>query len=134
MASRAQIEEAHDPRIPGVCRSAPERPVDVAAAGLAVDVAAAERPVDVAALGLPGANGGEVLPCESPDGELRLADGEVRLNVRLEHESVSLAQRRMAESPATSTDNSGRHPMNVHAGLESSSLAIRHVSWTLRGD
>ena len=95
----------------------------------------AELAVDVAAAELPGSNGAEVVLCESPGGEVGLdVRLDVRLVVRLERASVWLTHRQMAESPAATTENVGRHPMNVYAELESSSLAIRGVSRTLRGD
>jgi prophage maintenance system killer protein len=53
-------------------------------------------------------NGGEVVLYQSPD-------GEVRLDVRLEHESIWLTQKQMAELFGTSTDNVGRHVKNVYA-------------------
>ena len=56
----------------------------------------------------PDIPGGEVVLYESPD-------GDVRLDVRLEHESVWLTQRQMAELFDTSTDNVGLHLKNVYA-------------------
>ena len=56
----------------------------------------------------PETNGGEVVLYQSPD-------GEVRLDVRLDHESVWLTQKQMAELFDTSPDNVGLHLKNVYA-------------------
>jgi prophage maintenance system killer protein len=56
----------------------------------------------------PETNGGEVVLYQSPD-------GDVRLDVRLEHESVWLTQKQMAELFDTSPDNVGLHLKNVYA-------------------
>ena len=56
----------------------------------------------------PETNGGEVVLYQSPD-------GEVRLDVRLEHDSVWLTQKQMAELFDTSSDNVGLHLKNVYA-------------------
>jgi len=55
----------------------------------------------------PGHNGGEVILYQSPD-------GEVRLDVRLERESIWLSQKQMAELFDTTTDNVGLHLKNVY--------------------
>jgi len=55
--------------------------------------------------------GGEVLVYEAPD-------GEVRVDVRLERETVWLTQRQMAELFDTSTDNVGLHLKNVYSDNE----------------
>lgn len=52
------------------------------------------------------APGGEIVVYEAPD-------GEVRVDVRLERETVWLSQRQMAEIFDTSTDNVGLHLKNV---------------------
>jgi prophage maintenance system killer protein len=54
------------------------------------------------------APGGEVIVYEAPD-------GEVRVDVRLERESIWLSQRQMADLFGTSTDNVGLHLKNVYA-------------------
>jgi len=51
-------------------------------------------------------NGGEVVLYQSPG-------GEVRLDVRLEHETIWLTQKQMAQLFDTSTDNVGLHLKNV---------------------
>jgi len=56
----------------------------------------------------PEHNGGEVVLYQFPD-------GEVRLDVRLDHESIWLTQKQMAELFDTSTDNVGLHLKNVCA-------------------
>ena len=56
----------------------------------------------------PETNAGEVILYQSPD-------GEVRLDVRLEHDSVWLTQKQMAELFDTSSDNVGLHLKNVYA-------------------
>jgi len=55
--------------------------------------------------------GGEVLVYEAPD-------GEVRVDVRLERETVWLTQRQMAELFDTSTDNVGLHMKNIFSSNE----------------
>lgn len=52
------------------------------------------------------APGGEIVVYQAPD-------GEVRVDVRLERETVWLSQRQMAEIFGTSTDNVGLHLKNV---------------------
>ena len=52
-------------------------------------------------------SGGEVILYES-------SDGEVRIDVRLENESIWLTQRQMAELFDTSTDNIGLHLKTVY--------------------
>ncbi len=51
---------------------------------------------------------GDVVLYQSPD-------GEVRLDVRLEHDTIWLTQKQMAELFDTSTDNVGLHLKNVYA-------------------
>jgi prophage maintenance system killer protein len=58
-----------------------------------------------------GAPGGKVLVYEAPD-------GGVRVDVRLEHDSVWLTQRQMAELFDTSTDNVGLHLKNIFSDGE----------------
>ena len=53
-----------------------------------------------------GPTGGEVVVYEAPD-------GEVRVDVRLERETLWLSQRQMAEVFDTSTDNVGLHLRNI---------------------
>ena len=55
----------------------------------------------------PAAPGGEVIVYESPG-------GEVRVDVRLESESVWLTQRQMAKVFRTSTDNVSLHLKNIY--------------------
>lgn len=55
-----------------------------------------------------GAPGGEVVVYEDPV-------GEVRVDVRLERETIWLSQRQMADLFDTSTDNVGLHLRNVFA-------------------
>lgn len=55
--------------------------------------------------------GGEVLVYEAPD-------GGVRVDVRLEHDTVWLTQRQMADLFVTSTDNVGLHLKNIFADGE----------------
>lgn len=57
------------------------------------------------------APGGEVLVYEAPD-------GGVRVDVRLDHDTVWLTQRQMAELFDSSTDNIGLHLKNVFADSE----------------
>jgi hypothetical protein len=52
--------------------------------------------------------GGEIALYEAPD-------GQVRLDVRLERETIWLSQKQMAELFDTSTDNVGLHLKNVYA-------------------
>lgn len=59
----------------------------------------------------PTTPGGEVLVYEAPD-------GEVRVEVRLERETVWLTQRQMAALFDTSTDNVGLHLRNIFASNE----------------
>ncbi len=56
-------------------------------------------------------SGGEVLVYQAPD-------GQVRVDVRLERETVWLTQKQMAELLGTSTDNVGLHLKNVYAEAE----------------
>jgi len=55
--------------------------------------------------------GGQVLVYEAPD-------GEVRVDVRLERETVWLTQQQMAELFDTSTDNVGLHLKNIFSSNE----------------
>ena len=57
------------------------------------------------------APGGEIVVYESPD-------GEVRVDVRLEEETVWLSQRDMATVFRTSTDNVGLHLKNIFSDQE----------------
>src|SRR2546422_927342 len=57
-------------------------------------------------------------PVDTPGGEIvvyEAPDGEVRVDVRLERETVWLSQKQMAELFDTSTDNVGLHLKNVYA-------------------
>ena len=63
-----------------------------------------------------GAPGGEVVVYESPD-------GEVRVDVRLEQETVWLSQRDMATVFGTSIDNVGLHLKNIFSDEELSEKA-----------
>ncbi len=70
-------------------------------------------------------NGGEVVLYQSPD-------GEVRLDVRLEHESIWLTQKQMAELFGTSSNNISLHLGNVYQegelaedGTAKDSLVVR---------
>lgn len=61
-----------------------------------------------------------------PGGEIQVyeaADGGVRVEVRLERETVWLTQRQMAELFDTSTDNVGLHLKNIYADQELEELA-----------
>lgn len=58
---------------------------------------------------------------ETPGGEVAVyegADGVVRVDVRLDHETVWLTQRQMAELFETSTDNIGLHLLNIFGDKE----------------
>ena len=57
---------------------------------------------------IPASPGGEVIVYESPD-------GEGRVDVRFDQDSVWLTQRQMADVFQTSTDNVGLHLKNVYA-------------------
>jgi hypothetical protein len=67
------------------------------------------------------AGGGEVVVYEAPD-------GEVRVDVRLEQETVSLSQEQTADLFDTSTDNVGLHLKNVYAEGELSEGATTEES------
>ena len=68
-----------------------------------IDMTRSEHPVS--------APGGEVVVYEAPD-------GEVRVDVRLEQETVWLTQRQMAEVLQTSTDNVSLHLRNIYSNGE----------------
>jgi prophage maintenance system killer protein len=72
-------------------------------------------------------SGGEVVLYES-------SDGEVRLDVRLEDESIWLTQRQMAELFDTSTDNIGLHLKNVYAEGELAEEATTEDSSVVRNE
>lgn len=58
---------------------------------------------------------------ETPGGEVSVyeaVDGEVHVDVRLDHETVWLTQRQMAELFETSTDNVGLHLLNIFGNKE----------------
>ena len=58
------------------------------------------------------------IPADTPGGEIvvyEAPDGEVRVDVRLERETVWLSQKQMAELFDTSTDNVGLHLKNIYA-------------------
>jgi len=73
----------------------------------------------------PEHSGGEVVLFESPD-------GEVHLDVRLEHESIWLSQRQMAKLFDTSIDNVGLHLKHVFAEGELSEGATAEDSSVVR--
>jgi len=60
---------------------------------------------------VPGSPGGEVVVYEAPD-------GEVRVDVRLERETVWLTQRQMSELFEITTDNIGLHLKNIFSDRE----------------
>jgi len=66
-------------------------------------------------------NRGEVVVYEAPD-------GSVRLDVRLEHDSVWLTQRHLAELLDTSTDNVGLHLKNIYGEGELEEAATTEES------
>jgi prophage maintenance system killer protein len=70
-------------------------------------------------------DGGEVVLYQS-------SDGEVRLDVRLEHESIWLTQKQMAELFDTSTDNVGLHVNNVYSEGELEESATTEESSVVR--
>jgi len=70
-------------------------------------------------------NGGEVVLYESPD-------GEVRLDVRLERESIWPTQKQMADLFDTSTDNIGLHLKNVYGEGELAEEATTEDSSVVR--
>jgi len=72
-------------------------------------------------------DGGEVVLYDSPD-------GEVRLDVRLEHESIWLTQRQMADLFDTSTDNVGLHLKNVYGEGELAEEATTENSSVVRSE
>jgi len=72
-------------------------------------------------------DGGEVVLYDSPD-------GEVRLDVRLEHESIWLTQRQMADLFDTSTDNVGLHLKNVYGEGELAEEATTEDSSVVRSE
>jgi hypothetical protein len=75
----------------------------------------------------PEHSGGEVVLYES-------SDGEVRLDVRLESESIWLTQRQMAELFDTSTDNIRLHLKNVYAEGELAEDATTEDSSVVRSE
>ena len=68
---------------------------------------------------------GDVVLYQSPD-------GEVRLDVRLEHDTIWLTQKQMAELFDTSTDNVGLHLKNVYAEGELEESATTEESSVVR--
>ena len=68
---------------------------------------------------------GDVVLYQSPD-------GEVRLDVRLEHDTIWLTQKQMAELFDTSTDNVGLHLKNVYAEGELEESATAEESSVVR--
>ena len=65
-------------------------------------------------------------PASSPGGEVvvyEASDGEVRVDVRLEQETVWLTQRQMAEVLQTSTDNVSLHLRNIYSDGELEEVA-----------
>ena len=73
-----------------------------------IDMLSSENPVS--------APGGEVVFYEAPD-------GDVRVNVRLEQDTVWLTQRQMAEVLQTSTDNVSLHLRNIYSNGELEEVA-----------
>ena len=71
------------------------------------------------------APGGEVVVYEAPG-------GEVRVDVRLEQETVWLTQRQMAEVLQTSTDNISLHLRNIHSDGELEESATTEDFSTVR--
>ena len=67
------------------------------------------------------APGGEVVVYEAPD-------GEARVDVRLEQETVWLTQRQMAEVLQTSTDNVSLHLRNIYSNGELKSRQLPRIS------
>ncbi len=64
----------------------------------------------------PGSPGGEILVYEAPD-------GAVRVEVKLDRDTVWLTQRQMADLFDTSTDNVGLHLNNIFADSELEEIA-----------
>ena len=73
----------------------------------------------------PEHSGGEVVLYES-------SDGEVRIDVRLENESIWLTQRQMAKLFDTSTDNIGLHLKTVYGEGELAEEATTEDSSVVR--
>ena len=71
------------------------------------------------------APGGEVVVYEAPD-------GEVRVDVRLERETVWLTQRQMAEVLQTSVDNVSLHLRNIYSNGELEEVATTEDFSTVR--
>ena len=82
-----------------------------------VDVMSNEYPIS--------APGGEVVVYEAPD-------GEVRVDVRLEQETVWLTQRQMAKVLQTSTDNVSLHLRNIYSNGELEESATTEDFSTVR--
>jgi len=78
---------------------------------------------------IPDTGSGEVVLCQSPD-------GEVRLDVRLEHDSMWLCERQMAGLFEKPSDNVGLPLKNVYPAceLDESTTAERSSVVRLEGD